>query len=48
MEGIRIRVEKEMGRTGITQRVPPSRPQSFDDYFLLNNVTTAERCNLQH
>jgi len=38
MEGIRIRIEKEMTKTGITQRVPPTRPQSLDDYFLLNNV----------
>jgi len=38
MDGIRIRVEKEMARVGITQKIPPTRPQSLDDYFLLNNV----------
>ena len=26
MDGIRIRVEKEMARVGITQKIPPTRP----------------------
>ena len=48
MDGIRIRVEKEMARVGITQKIPPTRPQSLDDYFLLNNVGNQSDRALHH